>query len=69
MNLIPVIIAGGSGSGSCLWPMSRFQHPRKLLKLTSDKSMLQETVDRIVPLTNNAPLVICNEEHRFIVAE
>jgi mannose-1-phosphate guanylyltransferase len=67
MNLIPVIIAGGSGSRS--WPMSRSPYPRKLFKLTSDKSMLQETADRIVPLTNNAPLVICNEDHRFIVAE
>jgi len=67
MNLIPVIMAGGSGSR--LWPMSRSQYPKQLLKLTSDKSMLQETADRIVPLTSNAPLVICNEDHRFIVAE
>jgi len=67
MNLIPVIMAGGSGSR--LWPMSRSQYPKQLLKLTSDKSMLQETADRIIPLTNNAPLVICNEDHRFIVAE
>jgi len=67
MNLIPVIMAGGSGSR--LWPMSRSQYPKQLLKLTSDKSMLQETAHRIVPLTNNAPLVICNEDHRFIVAE
>ncbi len=67
MNLIPVIMAGGSGSR--LWPMSRSQYPKQLLKIASDKSMLQETADRIVPLTNNAPLVICNEDHRFIVAE
>jgi mannose-1-phosphate guanylyltransferase len=58
MNLIPVIIAGGSGSGSRLWPMLRSPYPKQLLKLTSDKSMLQETADHIVPLTNNAPLVI-----------
>ena len=67
MNLIPVIMAGGSGSR--LWPMSRSQYPKQLLKLTSERSMLQETAHRIVPLTNNAPLVICNEDHRFIVAE
>ncbi|GAW97803.1 MULTISPECIES: mannose-1-phosphate guanylyltransferase/mannose-6-phosphate isomerase [Colwellia] len=67
MKLIPVIMAGGSGSR--LWPMSRSQYPKQLLKLTSDKSMLQETAQRIVPLTKQAPLVICNEDHRFIVAE
>jgi mannose-1-phosphate guanylyltransferase len=49
--------------------MSRSQYPKQLLKLTSDKSMLQETAQRILPLTQNAPLVICNEDHRFIVAE
>ena len=67
MNLIPVIMAGGSGSR--LWPMSRSKYPKQLLPLTSEKSMLQETAQRIVPLTTQAPLVICNEDHRFIVAE
>jgi mannose-1-phosphate guanylyltransferase len=67
MNLIPVIMAGGSGSR--LWPMSRSQYPKQLLKLTSDISLLQETAQRITPLTKQAPLVICNEDHRFIVAE
>jgi mannose-1-phosphate guanylyltransferase len=67
MKIIPVIMAGGSGSR--LWPMSRAQYPKQLLKLTSDKSMLQETAERILPLTTQAPLVICNEDHRFIVAE
>jgi mannose-1-phosphate guanylyltransferase len=64
---MPVIMAGGSGSR--LWPMSRSQYPKQLLKLTSDISLLQETAQRITPLTKQAPLVICNEDHRFIVAE
>ncbi|MCG7495963.1 mannose-1-phosphate guanylyltransferase/mannose-6-phosphate isomerase [Vibrio sp. Of7-15] len=67
MDIIPVIMAGGCGSR--LWPLSRTLHPKQLLKLTSDYSLLQETVRRLEGLTTIKPLVICNEEHRFVVAE
>ncbi|WP_206605594.1 mannose-1-phosphate guanylyltransferase/mannose-6-phosphate isomerase [Pelagibaculum spongiae] len=66
-EIIPVIMAGGNGSR--LWPLSRTLRPKQFLKLTSDRSMLQETVNRTVNLTNAASLLICNEEHRFIAAE
>ncbi|WP_148255524.1 mannose-1-phosphate guanylyltransferase/mannose-6-phosphate isomerase [Aidingimonas lacisalsi] len=65
--LTPVIMAGGSGSR--LWPLSRQLHPKQFLPLTSDNSMLQETLDRLTPLEHCAPLLICNEAHRFLVAE
>lgn len=67
MDIIPVIMAGGCGSR--LWPLSRTLHPKQFLKLTSDFSLLQETVRRLEGLTTIKPLVICNEEHRFVVAE
>jgi mannose-1-phosphate guanylyltransferase len=67
MNIFPVIMAGGTGSR--LWPMSRSQYPKQLLKLTSDRSMLQETAHRVAAITDHPPLVVCNEDHRFIVAE
>ncbi|MDK2646838.1 mannose-1-phosphate guanylyltransferase/mannose-6-phosphate isomerase [Vibrio vulnificus] len=65
--LIPVIMAGGSGSR--LWPLSRSLYPKQFISLTSDKSMLQETIARLSSLEHQAPLLICNQEHRFIVAE
>jgi mannose-1-phosphate guanylyltransferase len=65
--ITPVIMAGGSGSR--LWPLSRSLYPKQFLALTSDLTMLQETVQRLSNLDVNVPLVICNEEHRFIVAE
>jgi mannose-1-phosphate guanylyltransferase len=65
--ITPVIMAGGSGSR--LWPLSRSLYPKQFLALTSEQTMLQETVQRLSNLDVNAPLVICNEEHRFIVAE
>jgi mannose-1-phosphate guanylyltransferase len=57
------------GSGSRLWPLSRSLYPKQFLALTGELTMLQETVQRLSNLDVNAPLVICNEEHRFIVAE
>jgi mannose-1-phosphate guanylyltransferase len=63
----PVIMAGGSGSR--LWPLSRSLYPKQFLALTGEQTMLQETLQRLSNLDVNAPLVICNEEHRFIVAE
>jgi mannose-1-phosphate guanylyltransferase len=65
--ITPVIMAGGSGSR--LWPLSRSLYPKQFLALTSEHTMLQETLQRLTSIDINAPLVICNEEHRFIVAE
>ncbi|MBU3007652.1 mannose-1-phosphate guanylyltransferase/mannose-6-phosphate isomerase [Cobetia amphilecti] len=65
--ITPVIMAGGSGSR--LWPLSRQLHPKQFLPLTGEGSMLQETLKRLEPLEHRAPLLICNEEHRFLVAE
>jgi mannose-1-phosphate guanylyltransferase len=65
--LLPVIMAGGTGSR--LWPMSRELYPKQFLKLHGKLSMLQETVGRLNGLDSKDPLVICNEEHRFLVAE
>lgn len=65
--LLPVIMAGGSGSR--LWPLSRTLYPKQFLSLTNNTTMLQETVARLEGLSHQAPFFICNEEHRFIVAE
>lgn len=65
--LQPVIIAGGSGTR--LWPLSRKLYPKQFLPLTNDKTMLQMTVERLSGLDCLAPIVVCNEEHRFIAAE
>ncbi|MEX6233660.1 mannose-1-phosphate guanylyltransferase/mannose-6-phosphate isomerase [Providencia hangzhouensis] len=65
--LLPVIMAGGSGSR--LWPLSRSLYPKQFISLTSKKTMLQETVVRLKTLQHQPPVFICNEEHRFIVAE
>lgn len=65
--ITPVIMAGGSGSR--LWPLSRQLRPKQFLPLTGEGSMLQETLKRLAPLEHRSPLLICNEEHRFQVAE
>ncbi|MBB3047480.1 mannose-1-phosphate guanylyltransferase/mannose-6-phosphate isomerase [Litorivivens lipolytica] len=66
--LVPVLLSGGVGSR--LWPLSRESFPKQFQDLTSDLSMLQETAARVDGLDNVAdPLVVCNEEHRFLVAE
>jgi len=57
------------GTGSRLWPMSRDLMPKQFLKLNGEDTMLQATVKRLQNLDAAAPLVICNEEHRFIAAE
>nr|WP_286198406.1 sugar phosphate nucleotidyltransferase [Salinisphaera sp. G21_0] len=68
MNLIPVIMSGGSGSR--LWPQSRSLYPKQFLPLVNEQTMLQNTVSRLDGLDSvSAPLVIANEEHRFLVAE
>ena len=65
--LLPVIMAGGSGSR--LWPLSREQYPKQFLSVSNDQSMLQQTLSRLDGLQHSAPLLICNEEHRFVTAE
>jgi mannose-1-phosphate guanylyltransferase/mannose-6-phosphate isomerase len=66
--LTPLILSGGSGTR--LWPLSRELYPKQLLHLVGDKTMLQETAARVSGLPDlAAPIVVCNESHRFMVAE
>lgn len=66
--MIPVILSGGSGTR--LWPLSRLKKPKQFLALTNDKSLLQNTLLRLKGLPDlAAPIVVCNEAHRFMVAE
>jgi mannose-1-phosphate guanylyltransferase/mannose-6-phosphate isomerase len=65
--LTPVILSGGVGSR--LWPVSREAHPKQFQPLAGELSMLQETLRRTTGLEESAPVVVCNEEHRFMVAE
>ena len=77
MNIQPVILSGGSGSR--LWPLSREHYPKQLLPLVTSQTLIQETVNRIENLSEDsecspdtrvlAPIVVCNEEHRFFIAE
>jgi mannose-1-phosphate guanylyltransferase/mannose-6-phosphate isomerase len=76
MSLQPVILSGGSGTR--LWPLSREAYPKQFLPLTSSYTMLQETVRRLDGLEEEHPhegmglvdpIVVCNEAHRFLVAE
>jgi mannose-1-phosphate guanylyltransferase/mannose-6-phosphate isomerase len=65
--LVPVILSGGAGTR--LWPLSRELHPKQLLPLVGAHTMLQDTVRRLAGLEVGAPMVVCNEAHRFLVAE
>lgn len=68
LNIIPVIMAGGSGTR--LWPLSRIQFPKQFLKLSPDGStLLQSTLTRLNQIECQKPILICNEEHRFLAAE
>ena len=67
MTIIPVVLSGGSGTR--LWPLSRAAFPKQLLSLTGDGTMLQETVKRLSGLSVAEPIVVCNEQHRFVIAE
>ena len=67
MSIVPVIMAGGSGTR--LWPLSRAAHPKQFLRLHGEDTMLQATVKRLSGLDIQSSITICNEEHRFFVAE
>jgi mannose-1-phosphate guanylyltransferase/mannose-6-phosphate isomerase len=68
MQVIPVILSGGSGTR--LWPLSRKQYPKQYLPLVGDNTMLQDTILRLSGLDNLAdPIIVCNADHRFLVAE
>jgi mannose-1-phosphate guanylyltransferase/mannose-6-phosphate isomerase len=66
--IVPVILSGGSGTR--LWPLSRELYPKQLLPLFGTETMLQSTLRRLEGLGGLAePIIVCNEEHRFLVAE
>ena len=67
MKIQPVILSGGSGTR--LWPLSRKMFPKQFINLHGTRTMLQETLCRLDGLDLAAPVVVCNEDHRFIVAE
>ena len=69
-KIIPIILAGGTGSR--LWPLSRESFPKQFLQLTEQDNytLLQKTYKRIEDIENICdPIIICNEEHRFIVGD
>ncbi len=65
--IVPVILAGGTGSR--LWPLSRELFPKQFHALLGDESLLQSTLRRAARATDLPPVIVCNEEHRFMVAE
>ena len=67
-KIVPVVLSGGSGTR--LWPVSRVLYPKQLQPLASERSMLQETALRVGDeALFTRPLVVCNDEHRFVIAE
>ena len=66
-RVVPVILSGGSGSR--LWPVSRSSFPKQLWPLVSDKTMLQDVAGRAVGDAFAPPIIVCNQEHRFLIAE
>jgi len=70
MKIIPIILTGGFGKR--LWPLSRQSYPKQFLSLNTENTMFQETIIRLDKVTSvdvADPIVICNQEHRFLVAE
>ena len=66
--LVPVILSGGAGTR--LWPLSRAHHPKQLIALLDDDTLLQATARRLASVEDaKPPIVVCNEAHRFVVAE
>ncbi|MEM7219808.1 MAG: mannose-1-phosphate guanylyltransferase/mannose-6-phosphate isomerase [Pseudomonadota bacterium] len=66
-KVVPVVLAGGSGTR--LWPLSRKLFPKQFHRLLGDESLLQNTLTRLDPMPHAAPIVICGEDMRFMVAE
>ncbi len=67
-TLVPVLLSGGAGSR--LWPLSREQYPKQLLRIAGERTMIQETALRVAdPSLFGCPIVVCNHEHRFAIAE
>jgi len=67
-SIVPVILSGGSGTR--LWPLSREHYPKQLLALVGEETLLQQTAMRLDGMTDvSSAIVVCNEEHRFLVAE
>ncbi len=66
-RIVPVILSGGSGTR--LWPVSRESFPKQLWPLVSDRTMMQETALRAAAPEFTPPVVVCNNEHRFLIAE
>ena len=64
--IVPVILSGGSGTR--LWPLSRKLHPKQFINLVNETTLFQDTILRL-PEDVAEPLIICNEEHRFLAAE
>ncbi|MEE2760331.1 MAG: sugar phosphate nucleotidyltransferase, partial [Pseudomonadota bacterium] len=67
VQIVPVVLSGGSGTR--LWPLSRTLYPKQLQSLVSKRSLFQDTLARISGGMFGDPIIVCNEEHRFIVAE
>jgi mannose-1-phosphate guanylyltransferase / mannose-6-phosphate isomerase len=70
MTLLPVILSGGSGTR--LWPLSSEKYHKQLLPLIGEESLLQSTLRRVEGISDvelAAPMVVCNEEYRFVIAE
>jgi mannose-1-phosphate guanylyltransferase/mannose-6-phosphate isomerase len=65
--ITPVILSGGSGTR--LWPLSREAYPKQFLPLIGEQSLLQATWQRVAPIVSYPPIVVANNEHRFMVAE
>jgi len=67
MMILPIILSGGSGTR--LWPLSRKDRPKQFLRLTHENSLFQDTIDRATKISETLPpLLICNEDHRFLIA-
>ena len=64
--IVPIILSGGSGTR--LWPLSRKLHPKQFINLVNETTLFQDTILRL-PKDVAEPLIICNEEHRFLAAE
>lgn len=67
LPILPVILSGGSGTR--LWPLSREAYPKQFLPLVGEDTMLQATWKRVAPVAGAAPIVVANQEHRFMAAE